>query len=100
MADVIAGRCFVELMIIFNYTVISNIFYVVQTFQQHQNISIFFLSLLTNHKQTTTYLALSDAFAPERSEKKLSVQTTFLFLTIYLCEPYHSRAICVEDILI
>jgi hypothetical protein len=70
MADVIAGRCFVELMIIFNYTVISNIFYVVQTFQQHQNISIFFLSLLTNHKQTTTYLALSDAFAPERSEKK------------------------------
>jgi len=63
MADLISGRFSFELINMFNYTASSNISFVLfeisylQTFQQHQNISIlFFLSLLTNQIQTTTIL--------------------------------------------
>jgi hypothetical protein len=59
VADLISGSCSVELMNIFTYIVISNIFFVrnqlLQTFQKRQNIRIlFFLSILKNQKQITT----------------------------------------------
>jgi hypothetical protein len=104
MADLISGRCSVELMSIFNYTASFNIFYVVRnqlpsdipaTSEYHH-----FVFLITSDKSETSYnyLAWSDALAPEDSEK-LSLQTTFLSLKMDLCAPYRFMAICFEDVL-
>jgi len=90
MADVISGRCSVELMNIFNYTASSNIFFVLfeisyhQTFQQHKKATSdyqHFVFLITCDKSETNYnyLAWSDALAPEDSEKT--------FVTHYISVP-------------
>jgi len=106
MADFISGRFSFELMNIFNYTASCNIFFCVVRNQLPSDIPAtseyqHFIFLITSDKSDTNYnyLAWSDALAPEDSEK-LSLQTTFLFLKIYLFAPYHFMAICFEDILI
>ena len=105
LADLISGRCSVELLNIFNYTASSDIFCVVRNqlpsdipgTSEYQH----FVFLITSDKSETNYnyLAWSDALAPEDSEKP-SLQTKFLFLKIYLCALYYFMAICFEDILI